>query len=197
LAGTELEYLFFLCRGIFDLMQEITRNLWARISFNGAKPGNLPKSFGRMVLVDGVVMEPQQIVERHCVPPEFATYYHQQAEFFVWLRDYRDQILHSGKGFDPVFVTESGFGVLTSEKPFDAMSIWDESNTKPNAVGSFLAVVHHVVLKTLNAMEGFAEVFSKIVRFPPDLVTRFDVFVCGYHIHQLVDLKEGRRKSWA
>lgn len=196
LAGTELKYLFLLCRSIFDLIQEVISVLWKKVVFSGTKTKNLPRTFRKMVLHARSPMNTTQIARQHGVPASLASYYHQQAEFFLWLRDYRDQILHSGKGFDLVFVTQSGFGVPTDRFPFDSMPIWNDSNTKSNNIGSFVSVAHHLVRKVLRALDDLADVLPQVVQFPPDLAPRVRVFLTGDHVPQLVALLQERLHPW-
>jgi len=187
---TELEYLFSVCRSLYDLLQECNSKMWSTFKFNdpslGKKP--LPSSFGEMVLENNQLRTKEQIISRYAMPDMLAQYYTRQADFFTWLREYRDYISHSGKSFEYVFATKKGFAVSIDTKPFSSMSIWSDKNTQPNKLGSVKSFTAYLIISTFKAIEEFARVMSKIIVFPPDIAPDYHVFICGPHVSYLQNL---------
>ncbi|MGA2624205.1 MAG: hypothetical protein ABSF91_10155 [Bacteroidota bacterium] len=196
---TELEYLFSVCRSLYDLLQECNSKMWSTFTFNdpsiGKKP--LPASFREMILENNQPRTKEQIVSRYAVPDMLAQYYTRQADFFTWLREYRDYISHSGKSLNQVFVTKRGFALSIDTKPFSSMSIWSDKNTEPHKLGSVRSFTAHLIISTFKAVEEFAFVMSRIIVFPPDIAPDYHVFICGPHIRNLQDLEtQIQDKPW-
>ena len=72
MAVTEVEYLIFVCRGIFDFLQEVVSRLWEHVSFYD--PTQKKKSlkerqkFSEIVVFNGVEATFDQIKERTAMP---------------------------------------------------------------------------------------------------------------------------------
>jgi hypothetical protein len=188
---TELEYVFSVCRSLYDLLQECNSKMWSTFKFNQPIVGKkaLPISFGDMILEINQPRTKEQIISRYAVPDILAEFYVGHAEFFKWLREYRNYISHSGKSFQYVFATENGFAVSIETKPFSSMSIWSGQNTQHHKLGSVKSLVAHLIFSTFKAVEEFAHVMSRIVIFPPDIAPDYRVFICGLHTGNLQDLE--------
>jgi hypothetical protein len=193
MAATELEYIFLICRSLFDLCQEVILTLWNRIQLldETLKKRNLPKSYRKMVLHADNRMSIDEIVAKHQIPRQIAEAYHSTSPFFEWLRQYRDYIAHSGKDFDCVFVAENGFAISIDAAPFSGMDIWCESNTLPNNLGSMKSAACHVVLTTLRALETIVLAFQSVIQFPPPVVPEYAIFICGPNISHLARMPNG------
>jgi len=188
---TELEYLFSVCRSLYDLLQECNSKMWSTFKFVDPKYGNkqLPTSFRAMILESNVLRTKEQIIARYAVPEILAEFYVRQANFFTWLRDYRDYVSHSGNSFQFVFSTDRGFAVSIDTKPFSSMTVWSANNTQPNELGSVRSLTAHLIISTFKAIEEFAHVMSRMIIFPPDVAPDYHIFICGSHIANLQDLE--------
>jgi len=187
---TELEYLFSVCRSLYDLLQECISKMWSRFKFHDPQLGKrkLSRSFRGMILDGNTQMAKEEIMRRYAIPEQMANYYLRQASFFTWLREFRDYISHSGKSFEFVFSTDKGFAVSIDTKPFSSMDIWCESNTQPNKLGSVRSLVAHLIISTFTAVEEFAHLMAQIIIFPPDVAPEYRIFICGAHSANLQNL---------
>jgi hypothetical protein len=196
---TELEYLFSVCRSLFDLVQECNSTMWRSFKFHDPKYGkkNLPNSFRAMILENGQLRTKEQIAARFAVPDLVAEFYVRQSTFFTWLREYRDYFSHSGKSFELVFSIGKGFAISMDTKPFSSMTIWSDQNTQPNRLGSVRSLMAHLIISTFRAVEEFADAMSRMIVFPSDVAPDYHVFICGPHIANLQDLESRiTAKAW-
>jgi hypothetical protein len=191
-VSTELEYIFGVCRSLFDLLQEVIATLWQRIDLldKSIKKRELPKSFGRVVLRDERLMTVKAIQTQLRVPAELAAFYYRHGPFFQMLRQYRNNVVHSGKDFNSIFVTEKGFAVSANVDPFASFGVWKEEHMLPNRLASLRPIIAHVITETLTACEDFARMIQKIIQFPPEIAPGFKLFIRGYHNHQLLAMKD-------
>ena len=87
---TELEYLFAVCRSLYDLLQECISRMWLKFKFYDPMLGKveLPSSFRQMLMESNNVMSSERIAAKYRLPTELADYYFRQSDFFKWLREY-------------------------------------------------------------------------------------------------------------
>ncbi|CAB3831539.1 hypothetical protein LMG26686_00961 [Achromobacter mucicolens] len=85
LVVTELEYLFSLCRSVFDLLQEIIAAQWNSVQLLDAttKKRELPKSFGDMVLAANKLRPVDEISSKFRIPQSLAEFYSRAGAFFL------------------------------------------------------------------------------------------------------------------
>ena len=179
-------------RGLFDLLQEVIATLWQRIELfdKSIKKRQLPKSFRAMVLNDDRLRTVEAIQAQFHIPGELASLYYRHGPFFQVLRQYRDDVVHSGKDFASIFVTEKGFAVSADVEPFVSFGVWNEEHMLPNRLASLRPIVAHVINETLSTCEDFAQTIQGIIRFPPEIAPRFRLFLRGYHNHQLLAMND-------
>lgn len=192
MAVTEIEYMFLTCRSVFDLLQSVIVALWAKVRlFNqDIKKANLPSTYRKMVLRDDKPMSKEEIAQRFSLPESIAGIYAASAQFFLWLRSYRDLIAHKGHTPEKIFVTEKGFAISKEVRPFCDMNIWCDANSMPNSLGSVLSVMGHVLSTTFATCDAFAEAFSSTIQFPSAIAPKHHIFVCGPHLHNLAALND-------
>ena len=190
-VSTEVEYIFGVCRSLFDLLQEVIATLWQRIKLKDQtiKKKQLPKSFRRMVFKDEKLVSAEVIEERWHVPIAMATFYHRNGPFFEVLRTYRDYVVHSGRDFKSIFVTEKGFAVSADTKPFCLFGVWNKEHMLPNRLASLRPVVSYVITETLRACEDFSQSIQSVIQFPPEIAPGFKLFLRGYHNRHLMEMK--------
>ena len=195
MVAGDLEYLFVLCRSMYDLLQATMVGLWKRARLHGLpNPHQLPRSFRKVVLnEDDSLRTSEQITKMFRLPDVFAEAYLEHAEFFGWLRSYRDQVAHQGRDFRLIFETEHGFAISTQEEPFKSMDIWCEENTTDNGLGSVRSVACHICWKTLVAMDTLMYRYSELIQCPPPVAPNCCVFVRGPTVKELVFVEQGVR----
>jgi hypothetical protein len=182
MAVTEIEYLFSVCRSVFDLLQEIACALWETIKLHDSsivkKP--LKETFSKMVFFQGRSSTEKELIERFGLPQPLATYYVRNAEFFMTLREFRDNIIHRGSQVQTIFSSETGFLIRQSLKPFSDMAIWSEEEKQPNDLVPLLPALCVVVQKTLSACEDFSSTLEQLIQFPPQIAPNMRFFMRSY-----------------
>jgi len=188
---TELEYIFGVCRSIFDLLQKTIARIWNRVTpvDKSLVKKNLPDSFRGMVMRERVRMSVEEIMERWGIPQQLADYYFRQGPFFESLRSYRDQIAHHGRDLRFLFVTERGFAIRADTEPFASFSVWNDEHMLTNRLASLRPVLAHIITETLRACEEFTDVMQRFVVFPPPIAPGFTLFCRGHHTKELLQIQ--------
>ena len=191
-VATETEYIFTVCRSVFDLLQEVISRLWQRVQLHDQTidKRNLPKTFRKMVLRDNKLMPSEQIRDKYNIPEQLADFYSETGAFFNSIKDYRDEIIHSGKGFDLIFQTERGFAVRKDVYPFSSFDIWKEQDLLPNNLAPLRPAIAHVIHETLASCERFTDILKRTIQLPPDIAPGFSIFVRGFYTEHLLKLRE-------
>lgn len=191
-VSTELEYIFGVCRSIFDLLQEVIAQLWQRIRLHDSSITKkvLPQSFAKMALKGNQILGITELQSKWHVPEQLAAFYTRHTSFFKVLRDYRDAILHYGADFELIFITEKGFAVKADVKPFASFGVWNEEHMLKNRLASLRPIVAYIITKTFNACDDFASTISQIIQWPPEIAPRLKLYVRGYYNSELVALKD-------
>jgi len=190
-VSTEIEYIFGVCRSLFDLLQEVISDLWETVTLHdkAAPKKKLHRAFTPMVMKKNQLWSKEEISSHHAIPDVLAHFYHQSAPFYQMLKTFRDDITHHGKHVDYVFVTERGFAVPRGTQPFASFGVWDEEHLLPNDLASLRPAIAYVITETLATCERFSQVIQTTIQFPPDIAPGFDLFVRGYHNEELLRMK--------
>lgn len=191
---TEMEYLFGVCRSMFDLLQEVASGLWETIQLQDKEISkkSMPKAFSKILSENGSVRKGTDISLKYGLPKVLSSFYEETAPFFLMLRKFRDNIFHRGSSFQIVFETERGFAVQQSLKPFSEFGIWKDECMLSNGLCPLRAALAHVVDSTLSACDSFTRCLEQIILFPPPLVPGFDTFLRGYSNQELLQRKQVR-----
>jgi len=194
LVATELEYLFALCRSVFDLLQEMIAAQWDAVQLLDAsiKKKQLPRTFSDVALKAGSPRAIDELVQRFSIPPMLAAFYVRSAPFFEILRNFRDRFIHGGTTPEQVFVTERGFAVSRTSQPFCAFDVWTEEHMLPNQLCSLRPVIGHLVLETLKVCEDYAATTQSIIQYPPPIAPDMYFFVRGYFNDALMECSVAR-----
>lgn len=178
---TELEYLFSLCRSVFDLLQELISKQWdtVRLTDQKTKKKKLPKTFSKVLLSDNRLRSAQEIYEMFSVPSELANYYVRHGSFFQILRTFRDRFVHGGSSIDSIYVTEKGFAVSKDTQPFNKFPVWNEGHELKNGLCSLRPPIAHIVRKTLEACDDYAHTINCIIKYPPPMVPNMRFYMTG------------------
>jgi hypothetical protein len=179
---TEVEYLFSVCRSIFDLLQEIASALWetVRLHDSSVKKKPLKETFSKMVLFEGRESTQEELSERFGLPQPPASYYMRNAQFFMTLREFRDNIVHRGSQVQTIFSGDTGFLIRHSLKPFSNMAIWRDEEIQPNELVPLFPALGIVVHNTLSACDDFSSTIEQVIQFPPPIVPGMRFFMRGY-----------------
>ncbi len=187
---TEVEYMFTVCRSLFDLLQEIVAAVWQRVRLlddeTQAKKRELPKSFRKMVIYDTKLMDVEEIGAKFHIPAALAGFYAHFAPFFEKLRSYRDGVVHGLAGQTSLYSTEKGFGVDRRRGPLHSFFAWEEADLFNENVASLRPVLASLVFDTIYACNAFADVVKTNIVFPKDLAPGYKFFTRSYHNEALL-----------
>ena len=179
---SEVEYVFLVCRSIFDLLQEIALKLWDTIHLadTSVKKKALRDSFNAMTQFEGKPATREALSRRFGLPSPLADYYVRWQGFFGLLRGFRDNVVHRGSQVQTFFTGESGFLISKSLKPFQDMDVWRDDERRPNDLVPLIPALGIIVYKTLQACDDFSQTLSSIIQFPPPIVPGMRLFMRGY-----------------
>lgn len=179
---TEIEYLIFLCRSLFDLLQEIVSKLWGIITVydTSIQKKQLKETFSGMVLFEGKIASADQIISRFNTPKELAEYYVRHSQFFEVLREIRDNIIHGGTPMPTIFTDGDVLYVQSQVKPFDRLSIWERNEIIENGLAPLKPFLDVIVRRTFLACEDLSNVLQILIDFPPPVVPGMNYYLRGY-----------------
>ena len=191
---TELEYLFMVCRSIYDLLQTCISKGICGHKLSGTRLGKNDPTFADIIFKNNEIRTKKELINDYSIPEPIAEYYVNQAVFFKWLRDYRDLILHGGKSIDIIYITEHGFAVSIDKPPFQSLkNLWSESNTiitdtSSRGMGSLESFVAYTIIHTLKALNDFVNMIEQLIDFPADVAPDYKVYLCSPHIKYISNL---------
>ena len=187
---TEIEYIFKVCRSLFDLLQEVIQKIWSRFRYLDKKQETkkLQATFSKMVFKNNILSSSEEISNRYLIPSELANFYHRNGVFFAWLRSYRDKISHGGNSIKSLYILDEGFAVSTETEPFNDLHIWKVSELKNNKLGSVRSLVAYAILNTLHALEDFSTVIQSIMELQSDIAPEYNIFIRGENLSILKEL---------
>lgn len=198
-VATEVEYVFGVCRSLFDLLQEIVAAVWERIQLVDPelhrKKRKLPSSFAKVAMQGDRVMTSDEVAAKYHLPAPIASFYASHADFFGMLRRYRNDVVHGLAGQQLIFDTERGFGIPSWNNPFSAMIEWRQEDRYNDRVLSLRPVLGHVICNTIYACNGFTDVVSRVITFPADLAPGYRYFMRSFHNAALLAVQEVHRRQ--
>ncbi len=178
----EVEYLFLICRSIFDLLQEIACKLWETVRLDDLtvikKP--LKTSFNDMARYRGQPVTREVTMQRFGLPAPWADFYVGWQDFFGQLRMFRDNVVHNGSRVQSVFVDDTGFQIANALRPFAAMNVWRADERGVNDLVPLMPALGVVVYQTLAACDHFSRVVGSSIAFPPPVAPGMHLFMRGY-----------------
>jgi hypothetical protein len=188
MVATEIEYVYSVCRSMFDLLQEISARLWRttvlvdeEAEAARRRKKQLPETFSKVLYTgDDQIRTPEEIEERFGIPNLWAEYYVRHATFFTDMRKFRDGVIHNGSQLEYVFDTEHGFLVGKKKRPFSGFDIWSEEEHFDNDTVPLMPALGQVILQTVLACEDFSHMIVNAFEFPPPIVPGMKFFMRGY-----------------
>lgn len=94
---SEIEYIFTVCRSLYDLLQEIARNSWDIVHLEEGGKNPLPSSFASIALSGDEPVPGEELEEKYGLSQTLADFYESEAEEFARIRSFRDSIHHHGQ----------------------------------------------------------------------------------------------------
>jgi len=197
-----VNHLMIVARTAFDVLQAINRETCAIVKQidNRTKPLMQPlsrkDSFAQVALLKDKPRTPEELMEKYNMPGPLADFYNSYAPFLVKIRNIRDEIVHRGHNAGFVFNVDQGLAVLTRERPWNQLQIWDEGSLTNNNLGSLRKLFAYVISEVIAATSRFAEAFASCTLLPEPLSPGNRVFLRGQLNHHLLRLDETLASPW-
>jgi len=190
LVTTDLEYFFGNIRSVYDLLQNLVRDLWKRTS----NP-ELPDSY-----YDLVKQDPEILKTKYNLPEPLIEYYKKTKDFFFKCRRIRDNILHRGLDIQLVFSTDDGFALQKNPmfpNPITLeFDIWPNEKVKKNWLVSVLALISHIIKTVIEDTDTLSEALTQSITPPTPISATRKLFLRGPYVHHLLKLEEYLEKQW-
>ena len=198
LVSTEIEYILITCKSLFDLLQKIISIIWNKhIKLFEGKKSNLPERFRKMVYFKNRRLELDEIIKRKTIPEKLAQYYYNIGKFYEKLKLLRDDIVHHGFEIANIYVFDEGFAIKNNSNLYKYYDIWDEDDKKPNDLYSLRPLLNYWINNSINACNDFVNVIGKIIKFPPSLIPKHNVYIRTPHLKQYNNMvKELKEYVW-
>jgi len=192
LVITEIEYIFGLCRSIFDLLQEMIAAQWQAVKLldASAKKRQLRKKFSDMIIINDRIRTQAELMKLFYIPQQLADFYVRNGPFFQILKNFRDRFFHGGQTIKILYITERGFAVPASTAPFCDFGVWNQDHRLPNDLCSLRPAIAHIINETLKACEDYALTVQSIIEYPSPIVPDFRFFMRSSFTKYLIDNKK-------
>ena len=194
--------LMIVARTAFDVLQTISREACATVKRidDRTKPlmQSLPRkdSFAQVALHKDEPRTPEALMRKFNMPKPLADFYNSYAPFLVKIRNIRDGIVHRGHNAGFVFNVDQGLAVLTKERPWNQLQIWDEGSLTNKNLGSLRKLFAYVISEVIAATSRFGETFASCVLLPEPLSSGNHVLLRGPLNHHLLRLDETLASPW-
>lgn len=184
MAVTEVEYLIFLCRGIFDFLQEVISRLWEDVTFSNFSQQKRSlkdrQTFSKVVVYNGAEASFEQIKERTSMPDRLVAWYCRHTRFFMSLRAFRDNLVHCGTPIQTLLVMEDGFAIQERMTAFKDMDVWFDEERGANNIVPLMPALAMIVYNTLAACEDLSLTMRECIKFPDDLAPGMSLYMRSY-----------------
>lgn len=184
---TEIEYLFSVCRSLYDLLQFIIKNTWNKLQIEGdSTKTTLKSAFSDMVLQGKEPRTANDLMDQYNLPESFAGFYEEQSEFFLKIRTFRDNIAHEGETVETVFFKDEGIAVHTDEKPYNLFGVWEDSWKDDNGLAPIWPFISTIVSETINSLESYINsLIGDGIQVPPPIAPGYNLYIRGGHVQNL------------
>jgi hypothetical protein len=201
LVESELEYLLFLLRSFYDIMQSIVSTLTRRIILpdgTGRKMvQDLPNSFADVALKGDLPRSAEQINAKWQVPESLANWYFGEAPFFGILRNLRDEIAHRGANPPMIFQHEWGFAISPMDPPWNQFDEWPVERRCDGRLGSLRALFARFISHTVQSTTRLTSAMGRAVRIPVGMLKKdVRLFIRSPFGARLVSLEAVRKQPW-
>lgn len=182
---SEIEYIFSVCRSIYDRLQFIAMKSWEKVQLKEGGKNQMPSEFSDIALHGNAPVDADSLVEKYGLSDTLAKFYQQEAEEFIKIREFRDDVLHHGETIDLVFTVDEGYAVQSHIKPFANFDVWDENTFLENDLAPLWPPLAYVIHHTLTAMNRFQDALTTEIAFPPEIAPDYVVYMRGEYLHNL------------
>ena len=196
---TEIEYIVFVCRSLFDLIQEMMATIWKEVTIRDESVNKqpLPESFAKIVAKGDVLRTSQDISATYGLSIIISDWYERSGKLFLALRELRNRVTHSGSmPFKELYYTDRGYAINPSEQPWSAFYDWPSESK--NAAGLvplralLCAIIECIILYT----DDLAVRLNEAINFPKELFPGLTLYSRGCYDEELYEMKYAARDAW-
>lgn len=198
MVATEVEYIFSVCRSLFDLLQEMFVKLWARVQLHDPpeKTHKLKESFNKMIERSGQTMNAEDIAKHYGIPPPIAACYERSQFVFSELRRFRDNLIHRGSQIETIFQGDETFLIRSDMRPFVDLVHWDDSEKQTNNLVPLVPAIETIVFRTISVCDDLTRALESTIEYPPPMVPNMNFFMRGYFMKYLkIAAISGRKRA--
>lgn len=201
LLETEVEYLLFVVRSVYDLLQLISRNV-GQLVRNASDPTkrpfpNLPDDFKKICINDNRLLTSAEIRERWGLPGAISDFYAAEAPYFNALRITRNRVAHHGYQLPSVFCAAEGMAIDPQKEPWSLFNIWKRELSIKNGLASLRFFIAYVVHRALSLPTGYlTALVSCFASTPTPVHPNIKCYLKHPFGSHLVNLDEYLERPW-
>jgi len=199
LIGTELEYLFYNIRSLYDQLHFVMRVIWEETESPNrqVRINQLPKSFADVAFeADDRLRNADAITRMWGLPAPLAGFYQEQGDFFGTCRAIRDRVAHGGMSLSSIYYLDKGFAVDATEYPYSAFDCWPDRSLRNGKLGSVRALIAHIADRSIGATSAYADALQACIRLPDPIAPDWHIYVRGPYVSHLHRLSEYLDHPW-
>lgn len=179
---TEIEYIYITIRSTYDLLNDIFVTIWDNVSFTDSKNRkNLPrKSFNNLV-------KKKTKLHEYGIPSTLIRYLESEEIFFNTIRDYRNGIMHHGKGPEVIFPVDSVLHFAPSTYLFhDFGKLWMDLPQQPNGLRPLLPFLSRLIRRVLDFLNRFPTAFEGEIQTGTPIAQGYFFWVRSPHAAEIM-----------
>jgi hypothetical protein len=200
LIATELEFLFYNVRSLYDQLQFIIKNIWDKttLSDKQIKGQQLDDSFGKVVLSGQQIRSAEEIAAKYGLLRPIARFYEEQGSFFKLCRAVRDNMAHRGKSFSdqPIYCLSGGFAVDVKMYPYSEFDYWTVELLRNKNLGSVRALIAYIGNQAIQATSSYVDALRSCATLPDPIGPDWHVYVRHPHAAHLHHLETYINTPW-
>jgi hypothetical protein len=188
---TEMEYMIYVCRSVFDLLQEMFAKHWEKVELKDTsiRKRKLPKSFADVVLHGDRIRTDKEIMDKYGLPQSFANWYLAHAQFFVQIRTLRNAFDHRGEtACKVVFCTERGFAIHREEPQWCTFYDWPKEAELRNELVPLRPVLNMILANLINVTDTLAQVLDYVIQLPKPYFPNLHYFTRGHYDREFKEM---------
>lgn len=183
-ASVELESIFQNSRAILEMLQKIQNNL---ISITQSIDGSDLFTEKKVQYDNMEKLTIEEFMKKYKVPKELAVFYVNTHDFFFFILNTRNDIIHNRINFD-IYLGKEGFSISINNYGLKSLHIWNETNTLKNNLGSIKSLAAYIVLNTIHILEEYQKVISSTIKLPDDISPEYALYFRSEFNNTLTEL---------
>lgn len=185
---TELEYIFSVCRSIFDTLHRIASESWDSIQLFDGGQNEFPTKLSDMVFSGYDVVPADELVDKFGLTDSLAEFYENLATTLSDIKYYRDSVHHYGGSFKYIFELENGIAVDTSIEPYSEFDAWSDEQINENDLAPIWPFISHIIGSTIHILNTLPDAMFSGIRVPSEIAPGYGVYLRGPHISNLLKI---------